>query len=136
MRRDKSGFAIAILTLVLVSLSTGFGMAQDAGQQKPPVSIGGYSYKYVPTGRIHSFVCEVKVCVPGSKVSYQLYPPDNDLDFEKFKLSQEMVASYLKKHAPKGTTIEFGTPRRTVNELYTAFENTSCRTEPNCSPCR
>lgn len=123
MGKRVSGLALAMLALGCVSLWTGQGAAQDAAQKKPPISVGGYAYKYVPTGQIYSFTCEVKDCVPGSKVSYQLYAPEKNPDFEKFKKSQEMVEAYFKKNPAIGTSVKFGTPKRTDGEHFTVFEN-------------
>ncbi len=88
---------------------------------KQPVSVEGFDYKFVPRGRVHMNFCRAKKCVPGSKVSYTLFGPDKNLDFDNFKRGQKQVASHLQKRAKKGVRITLEKAERTKDRLFTIF---------------
>lgn len=119
--RNVLRFASGIKTLLMASLMAGLLPQLALSQENPPVRIGAFEYQYVPENRIHMNFCRVQECVPGSKVSYILYPPVQDPDFEEYKQSQKTVLSALKEHAPKGVTIIVGEPKRVQNEIWTSF---------------
>ena len=128
--RKKNSLVLGVLAFGWVSLWAGGGVAEDAAKKGPPVSVGGFSYKYIPTGEIYSFICEAEDCVPGSKVSYQLYPPDKP-DFEKYKQTQEQLKSYFRKTPAIGSRVKFGTPRQIDGEHFTVFDSTREQQTPD-----
>ena len=123
--REKSGkfgvHKVVLLACVIISFSTEISSAQTPSAPQPPVTIGGFSYNFIPRGRIHMFVCRNPACVLGSKVSYSLFSPSSNPDFEQFKLAQEQVLSHLRARSPTGTTIKLGKIERTSDQLLTIF---------------
>ena len=81
--RHIHGFFIDLKALALVLLFGAFLTQPVLGQESPPVGIGGFHYRYVPENRVHMNFCREKPCVPGSKVSYILYPPEDNRDFDE-----------------------------------------------------
>lgn len=112
-----------IKTLFLATFVIGLAPQLALGQETPPVRIGAFEYQYATEHRIHMNFCRAQECVPGSKVSYILYPPVQNPDFEEYKQSQKAVLSALKKHAPKDVTIIMGDPERVQNEIWTSFSS-------------
>ena len=132
MRRAQRRKIVLFLTL-LVCLSAANVWAQSASNAEPPVAVSGFAYQLVGDGTIHMNICQQERCVPGSKVSYRLFAPTSDPDFEEFKHTQEMVRSRLLSQLPEGTDITFGDPQHMQDELFTAFTITREMTFPNGS---
>jgi len=51
------------------------------------------------------FVCEQARCVPSSRVSFRLYPPNTEVTLEQFRTEQEAIVKKLEGQAPPGTHI-------------------------------
>ncbi len=94
--------------------------AQNTSDQQP-VSVKGFDYKFIPSGRIHMNSCRAKKCVPGSIVSYSLFGPDRSLDFDGFKIGQQRATAYLQKRAKKGVKITLEKANRTKDRIFTIF---------------
>ena len=112
---------IVLFLSFLAFLSPANSWAQSASNVQPPVAITGFAHQLIGDGRIHMNICQADSCVPGSKVSYRLFAPTSDPDFEEFKLTHEMVRARLQSRLPQGTVITGGTPERTQRESFTVF---------------
>lgn len=78
-------------------------MAQANSAGNPPVAIGGFTYEYDPKTRAHLFGCDAAKCVSSSKVSYVLYAPVRDPNFEEFKQNQTKVVEVLNSRSTNGS---------------------------------
>ena len=123
MLRHAGKCKFVLFALGLFALSTQAEAEQKSSNPKPPIAIGGFAHEYLSRGQVHMNVCRQSSCVPGSKVSYQIYSPDGKPNFEDFKLVQKKVASHFKARAPKGTKLKFGKPTREKDRLFTTFTN-------------
>lgn len=106
------------LAITVACLPVGATVAQDS---EPPVTIGGFEYRFIPKGQIHMNLCRADSCGPGSKVSYVLYAPVENPDFDSFKRSQDRTVAALQARAREGTTITLEAPEQSRDELMTVF---------------
>lgn len=115
------------LVLAVLALAPAFALtsalAQNPANPSPPVQMGGFSYQFIPQTGTHMNICQRSECVPGSKVSYIIYPPTSELDFETFKATQKQLLPLLEERAPKGSVIIMGEPERSEDQLFTLFTN-------------
>ena len=111
----------AAIFIAVASGSLSIALAQD---QKPPVKIGGFEYRFIPQGRIHMNVCQVENCVAGSKVSYVFYAPEETPDFEIFKLSQQRTVEAMQSRLPEGAAITLDPPEQSQEDFMTVFSAT------------
>lgn len=123
MARGIEKLAAALFALIMLAVSTQYTLATDGENLEPPIKIRGFEYTYVARGQIHMNICRDAGCVPGSKVSYTLYAPDPNPDYEEFKLMQNMVAEHMQKRAPKGTVVKITEQKRAKDKLGTTFTN-------------
>ena len=87
----------------------------------PPATVAGFRSERA-TSRSQVNTCTEARCVPGSKVSYILYPPDLEPDFERFKTMRSQIQRSLEQRLPPGTRISFEPPRMTSDDTTTIFE--------------
>ncbi len=112
-------FNVVVSAILVCSLYAQPVLSQDS----PPVGIGGFHYQYHSENHVHMNVCQAEECVPGSKVSYILYPPEKDPDFDEYKQSQKQVLSLLKNRAPKDMAIIMSEPEMSQDEIFTIFSS-------------
>lgn len=92
-----------------------------------PVTLPGFRYERV-LPQTHLNTCAEAKCVPGSKVSYILYPADPKPDFERFKVMRAQVQKALEQRLPMGAKLAIEPPAERKNPLYTIFEQTRTET--------
>jgi hypothetical protein len=99
--------------------------------EKPPFAVGGFRYMLMPS-KMHMNICEAAMCTPGSRVSYILLSPGPAPSFEQFKAQRKVVAEALRKaRAAQGVTIDFGSPQRSKDKLFTVFKVRRVETYPD-----
>ena len=124
MKPVRQAVMAVFFALAPLGLQAPDAAAQRVDQPKPPVVLEGYGYEYLPRGQVHKFYCEVPECVPGSKVSYTLYAPEKNPDFEKFKSDAKYILDYMESRLPPGATITLGQQEKTEERLFTTFTST------------
>jgi hypothetical protein len=124
MKSVRRTIMTALFAAATLGLQTPDTAAQAVRQPEPPVAIGGFHYEFLPKGKIHKFYCEAPKCVPGSTVSYTLYAPEKNPDFERFKNDAKTVVTYLSSRLPAGATLELGPQEKSEDPLFTTFDST------------
>jgi len=132
MMRNAYRYLTVLFLLLAVCLAPATGWAQEITIGDRPIAVGGFDYQSMARG-IHMYTCRDDKCVPGSKVSYRIYAPTDNPDFEQFKTAHKMVLSRLKAMTPEGTVVTASKPERTQDELFTTFEITREMVSPNGS---
>ncbi|GEM_PF-1390635 len=110
----------ASLAFMLMLLWGASSLAQDAQKQKPPISVGGFDYRYLPQHRVHSFNCQRPACVIGSEVSYIIFAPTTP-NFEMFKRGKEIAFRQLQARAAPDVTYKLSDPKRVSHKSMTVF---------------
>lgn len=123
MFRLARTYNIALFILMVVGLPAQSAWTQDAKQPKPIFSVDGFDYKFFSSRKIHAYFCRAPNCIPGSKVTYTIYGPEKNPDFEQYKLMQKRVQGHLSARASEGTQFTFEEPEQSTNELFTIFTN-------------
>lgn len=114
----RSG-AAALATLLAASTATAQGRVEE--KNTPPVAVGGFRYQHVPP-ITHMNVCEVAMCVPGSRVSYIFAAGDPHPSFERYMDERAKLEEALRSRAPAGSTIDFDPPEQTTDQIFTVFK--------------
>lgn len=133
MMRNALRHMSIVFPLLFVCLPSEISWAQNTSIAKPPVLIGGFSHKFYARGRVHMNICRNQTCVTGSKVSYVIYPPTDNPDFEEFKRAQKIVLSRFQSRARQGVVITSENPERTQDQQFTFFTNIREMHSPNGS---
>lgn len=92
--------------------------------EQPPVTFSVYDYSYLPGPKMHVNTCQVAECGPGSKVTYMMFAPTDEHDFDGFKQAQNRAFEALKSRAPQGTTGSIGRQGEIAEGNYKAFIST------------
>jgi hypothetical protein len=97
----------------------------------PPITIGGFDYKYYQNRRMHMNFCVKSSCLKGSKVSYIFFRPSPPPAFARFVQDRKKLAQVLKARLKKGYTMTFDVPRKDRNDLYTLYSQVRHETAPD-----
>ncbi len=131
MPKSIASLKVVLLFLAMLGLSAGFGVAKDVKEPNPPFEIAGFDYSYYASGQIHMNVCRENDCIPGSKVSYTLFEPETNPDYQQFTFMQQKVAEYLQEQAPAGTTVKIEKQERRTDQLGTTFTSSRVLQSPD-----
>src|SRR5215471_20753050 len=76
-----------------------------SAHEESPIAVGP-DWRYEKEGAsVHMFLCEQPRCGLSSRVSFRLYPPNNEVTLEQFRHQQETIVKTLEGRAPPGTQI-------------------------------